>query len=78
MSKEGILVIGHGSKLDYNKSVVTHYARQLRKRMGSMPVRVGFMNINTPTIKESLSNLVKSGAWTLYVLHCFLALGMHS
>ncbi len=78
MQKEGILVIGHGSKLDHNKNVVTHYAEQLGRRMSSMPVLVGFMNINTPTIKEGLKKLVESGAERVYVIPCFLAHGIHT
>ncbi|MBM4237472.1 MAG: sirohydrochlorin nickelochelatase [Euryarchaeota archaeon] len=78
MREEGILVIGHGSKLDHNKNVVTHYAERLEKRMSPMPVLVGFMNINTPTIRESLVKLAASGTKTVYVIPCFLAHGIHT
>jgi sirohydrochlorin cobaltochelatase len=41
-------------------------------------VLVGFMNINTPTIRESLNNLAAGGAETIYVVPCFLAHGIHT
>lgn len=77
MSKRGVLVVGHGSKLEYSKKAVCFFAEKLRERVG-LPVEVGFMNINEPGINESLMKLVNSGVETVYVLPAFLAHGIHT
>jgi len=78
MSKKGILVVGHGSKLDYNRNVVSHFAEKLRERFKEFSVTVGFMNINKPTIREGLNQLVAGGVDTVFVVPCFLAHGIHT
>ncbi|MDH7507786.1 MAG: sirohydrochlorin nickelochelatase [Methanomassiliicoccales archaeon] len=78
MDKRGILVVGHGSKLDYNKNVVSHYAAKLGERLKEFSVAVGFMNINRPTIKEGLDQLLTEGIDTVCVVPCFLAHGIHT
>lgn len=77
MSNEGVLIVGHGSKLEYSKEAVCFFADKLRERIG-LPVEVGFMNINEPDINESLRKLVDHGAETVYVLPAFLAHGIHT
>ncbi|MEM2943899.1 MAG: sirohydrochlorin nickelochelatase [Methanomassiliicoccales archaeon] len=78
MKREGILVIGHGSKLEYNKNAINHFATRLAERFKDFPIAVGFMNINEPTIKDGLGKLVADGAETIYVVPCFLAHGIHT
>jgi sirohydrochlorin cobaltochelatase len=78
MTEEGILVVGHGSKLDYSKEAVSYCADRLADRFDPVPVRVGFMNINEPRIVDSLDELVSSGARTIYVVPAFLAHGIHT
>jgi len=78
MAEEGILVVGHGSKLGYSKEAVSYCADQLGKRFAPTPVKVGFMNINEPRIKDSLEELISSGASTIYVVPAFLAHGIHT
>jgi len=78
MSNEGVLVIGHGSKLDFNKETVEYVAESLRGQNGFTNVRAGFMGYNEPTIPQALEMLVEEGASTIYVAPCFLAAGMHT
>ena len=78
MSNEGILVVGHGSKLDFNRETIEYVAESLRGKNGFTMVRAGFMGYNSPTIPEALEMLVEDGAETIYVAPCFLAAGMHT
>lgn len=75
--KEGVLVVGHGSKLDFNKKLVMHMAEVLNKRKEFGPVTAAFMQLNEPDIKTGIANLVKKGVDTIYVQPCFLASGIH-
>lgn len=74
--KSGVIVIGHGSKLDYNKKVVDFVAEKM-KGMDLGPVTSAYMQINKPTIKEGFEWLVSQGVDTIFVQPCFLASGMH-
>lgn len=73
----GILVIGHGSKLQFNKDLVVHAAERLSAMNGLGPAVAAFMQLNPPTIKEGIADLVAKGVDTIYVQPCFLASGIH-
>ena len=75
--KSGVLIVGHGSKLLFNKDLVVHMAKNLDARKEFSPVTAGFMQINEPTIKEGLEALVAKGVDIVYVQPCFLASGIH-
>lgn len=74
--KSGVIVVGHGSKLDYNKKVVDFTAEKM-KSMGLGPVTPAYMQLNGPTIEEGMKWLVSQGVDTIFVQPCFLASGMH-
>jgi sirohydrochlorin cobalto/nickelchelatase len=75
--KSGVLVVGHGSKLLFNRDLVVHMADLLNKRKEYGPVTAAFMQLNEPTIRQGIENLVKMGIDTIYVQPCFLASGIH-
>ena len=75
--KNGVLVVGHGSKLDYNKRLVEHMAKKMDEMKEFGPVTASFMQINTPTIMDGIKILVGKGVDTIYVQPCFLASGIH-
>ncbi|WP_019176686.1 sirohydrochlorin nickelochelatase [Methanomassiliicoccus luminyensis] len=72
----GVLLIGHGSKLQYNKDLVVSTAEKMGK-MNLGPVAAAFMQLNTPTIKEGIKTLVGQGVDDIYIQPCFLASGAH-
>jgi len=76
MSKEGVLVVGHGSRLDFNKETILMQAENLKGK-GYDLVEVGFNETSEPTIEEALSNLVAKGADTIYAVPLFIASGVH-
>lgn len=70
-------MVGHGSKLQFNKDLVVRAAERLDKTGDLGPVVAAFMQLNPPTIKEGIKELVSKGVDTIYVQPCFLASGIH-
>lgn len=75
--KTGVLIVGHGSKLQFNKDLVVEMAKILDKKQEFGPVTAGFMQINTPDIMDGIKVLLSKGVDTIYVQPCFLASGIH-
>ena len=78
-SKEstGILLIGHGSSLPFGSKVMYELLEAYRKR-SDLPVEVGFMNIEKPTIRTSINTLAKKGVKRIIAVPVFLAHGVHT
>ena len=77
MSKKGMLLVGHGSSLPYNKQLVEDTARLVSQKDPGYSVKCAFMNMNTPTIKEALEEFRKEDIDTVIVVPLFLARGVH-
>lgn len=69
------IVIGHGSKLPYNKEVITLNA----KRLNDMGVKTyyAFNELNEPKIEDVLHQMVKDGADEIIALPLFISKGDH-
>jgi len=76
--KIGILALGHGSKLPYNKDVVTGVADLIARKYKNIVVKTGFMNMNKPTMKEGLDAFKGTGVTTIVAVPIFLAHGVHT
>lgn len=76
--KIGILALGHGSKLPYNKDVVTSVANLIAEKYKQVVVRTGFMNMNNPTMDEGLKGFEGTGVSTIIAVPIFLAHGVHT
>ena len=77
MGKKGMLLVGHGSTMPYNKDLVEKTASLIKSKNTDFIVKCGFMNINTPTIKESLDDFRLEPIEALVVVPLFLAKGVH-
>ena len=77
MGKKGMLLVGHGSTMPYNKELVEKTADIIRGQDNGFIVRCGFMNINKPTIKEALEEFRRDPIEALVVVPLFLAKGVH-
>jgi len=75
--KLGILAIGHGSKLPYNKEVVSGIANYVAQRHSDVVVRVGFMGMSEPTIQEAIESFSGTGVTKVAAVPVFLASGVH-
>ena len=74
---KGMLLVGHGSSMPYNKELVESTAKMITAETGEYVVRCGFMNMNTPSIKEALASFHGEKIDALIVVPLFLAKGVH-
>lgn len=77
MGMKGMLLVGHGSTMPYNKELVEKTAEIIRAQDKDFIVRCGFMNINTPSIRDALKAFQHDPIDTLVVVPLFLAKGVH-
>lgn len=76
--KIGILALGHGSRLPYNKDVVSGVADLIAEKYENTVVRIGFMNMDEPTMDEGLNAFEGTGVTTIVAVPIFLAHGVHT
>jgi sirohydrochlorin cobalto/nickelchelatase len=74
----GLLVVGHGSSQPYNKQLIEDVAGMLSKKLPRAVTRIGFMNINKPSIKDGLDSFRGMGIKRVVVFPLFLAKGVHT
>ena len=74
---KGMLLVGHGSTMPYNQELVEKTAEFIRSRNTGFIVKCGFMNMNKPTIRESLDAFRHEKIDALVVVPLFLAKGVH-
>jgi sirohydrochlorin cobalto/nickelchelatase len=77
MSRKGILLVGHGSKLPYNKELVRETGTLIARKYPQFIVKCGFMNMDKPSISESLEEFRTEPIDVLVVVPLFLAKGVH-
>ena len=77
MGKKGMLLVGHGSTMPYNKELVENTASFIKAKNTDFIVKCGFMNMNTPTIRDSLEEFRLEPIDALVVVPLFLAKGVH-
>src|SRR5512135_745033 len=77
MGKKVMLLVGHGSTMPYNKELVEKTASLIQSQNTDFIVKTGFMNLNTPTIRESLNDFRHEPIDALVVVPLFLAKGVH-
>ena len=74
--KGGILVIGHGSRLPYNKETIQFQSKRLED-MGFQNVRYAFNEFDEPKIESVMEEMVESGLEEIIVLPLFISMGAH-
>lgn len=74
----GILLIGHGSRLPYNKEVVQAIADKYSETQPDYNIEVGFMELAEPNIPTAFNKLAATGVKKIIVTPVFLAHGLHT
>lgn len=74
--RSGIMVIGHGSRLPYNKEIITLNAGRL-KDMGHKDVYYAFNEFDEPTIEEVMDRMVADGVEEIVAIPLFISEGDH-
>jgi sirohydrochlorin cobaltochelatase len=77
-ANSGVLVLGHGSNLTYNKTTVEAVAAMLAERMPETIIKTAYLNMDRPTVQEGIESFADTHVTTLYVLPLFLAHGTHT
>ena len=74
----GILLVGHGSRLPYNKDVVGTIAEKYAQTKPDYNIEVGFMELAEPDIPTAFNKLKETCVKKIIVTSVFLAHGMHT
>ncbi len=72
-----MLLVGHGSKLPYNKELIETTAGIIAEKTDEYLVKPGFMSLNTPTVVDQLEAFRGEDIDMLVVVPLFLAKGVH-
>lgn len=74
--KKGIMIIGHGSRYNYNKWVMEEQKRRL-EGMGFENIYIGFNETTYPLVNDVLSEMVSDGIEEVIAIPFFIASGLH-
>ena len=77
MIMKGMLLVGHGSTMPYNKELVETTGKLIAAQTKEFIVKCAFMNMNTPSIEDALLDFKKEKIDALVVVPLFLAKGVH-
>ncbi|MDO5845714.1 MAG: sirohydrochlorin nickelochelatase [Methanocorpusculum sp.] len=77
MSTIGLLLIGHGSRLEYNKQLITTTAELMKEKSPDYIIKSCFMEYSSPNVSEGLDSMRSEDIHTLVVVPLFLAKGIH-
>ncbi|MEO2241827.1 MAG: sirohydrochlorin nickelochelatase [Euryarchaeota archaeon] len=73
-----VVLVGHGSRLPYNREVLEKLAEYVEEMGDFEAVEVGFMEFSEPSIPEAVKRAAESGADRIVVVPVFLAHGVHT
>lgn len=74
--KRGIMVMGHGSRLNYNSDIMELNAARIRDR-GYENIYVGYNEFNDPRISDTVERMKEDGMDEIIALPLFIASGAH-
>ncbi|MCF8010825.1 MAG: sirohydrochlorin cobaltochelatase [Clostridiales bacterium] len=75
--KEGILLLGHGSRREEANQLIIDIAEQVKERYGEGLYEVGYLSFGEPSLGEAVENLIAAGANRIVVVPIFLVTGNH-
>lgn len=77
MVRYGILLIGHGSRLEYNKQLTEETAEMMRDRCPDVLIKTCFLEYDSPNVSEGLDEMRQESIDVLIVLPFLLSGGVH-
>ncbi|HPW72519.1 MAG: sirohydrochlorin nickelochelatase [Methanothrix sp.] len=78
MKDVGILVMGHGSSLPFNKELVETLAQMIGNNNDFGSIRTAYLNMDQPDIPAGLKSFQGTGVKKIIALPIFLAHGVHT
>ncbi|MDR0523606.1 MAG: sirohydrochlorin cobaltochelatase [Candidatus Methanoplasma sp.] len=76
MGEKGIMIMGHGSTMAFNKAVMDLHAGILREK-GFENVHIGYNEFSYPSISDKLEEMASAGIDDIVCLPFFIASGLH-
>jgi len=73
----GIILFGHGSRIESANESVREAARQLARAGGLQHVEPAFLELGQPDLEGAVARLVAQGIRQIKVIPYFLTLGTH-
>lgn len=77
VSKTGVIVFAHGSRVESANEAVRTVAADLARRSGNPDVIAAFLELGDPSLQVAADRLAAAGASRIVVLPYFLTLGLH-
>ena len=77
MTRCGILLVGHGSRLEYNKELVTATAEMMREKRPENVIKSCFLEYCSPNIPDGLDSMRCEDIDVLIAVPLFLSKGVH-
>lgn len=74
--KKGIMIIGHGSRYNYNKWIMEEQKKRLEE-MGFDNIYIGFNETTYPLVNDVLVDMVRDGIEEVVAIPFFIASGLH-
>jgi sirohydrochlorin ferrochelatase len=75
--KEGILLLGHGSRREEANQVIKDICELVKEKNGEALYEVGYLSFGEPNLAEAVENLISAGAKKIVVVPIFLVTGNH-
>lgn len=76
IKKKGVMIIGHGSRYNYNKWIVEEQKKRLEDR-GFENVYIGFNETTYPLVDDALREMASDGMDEVVAVPFFIASGLH-
>ena len=77
MTKHGLLIIGHGSRLEYGKEFILETAKMISEKTDEYTIITCSMEFNEPNVEEGLAAMREEEIDYLVAIPMFLAKGIH-
>lgn len=77
MSRKGLLLVGHGSRLVYNRNLITTTAELMKEYSDEYIIKSCFLEFSNPTVQEGLDAMRIEDIDSLVVVPLFLSKGIH-
>lgn len=75
--KQGVVVLGHGSRRAEGLIVITETAARFQERFPMYEVTHAFMELATPKLRDAIEYLVEKNVGKIIVVPLFLSFGHH-
>ncbi len=77
MSKKGVLICGHGTRVKRGEEAFLNYTRQVATLLPDYEVEAGFLELSEPDFEEGVKRLTQKRVTEIVAVPVFLFTGVH-